>query len=190
MVRRLCSLDIPRVGSKQIQRLKPDVSLLNTAGVSFAVLTSTLSTVALFYSKDIKAAIYGGSKPDIHVQILERNYDPIPLRFYAFVFFPNLFASCSLLYFNPSLQLPIWGLFLGIAVAAVALVPLGIIAAISEIISSFPAGIPVLEDCMLVTILTDCMDYLANTTIGLNVLSEFIAGVVFPGDFLPCANSL
>lgn len=54
------------------------------------------------------------------------------------------------------LQLPAWGLFLAILIAVIFLVPVGVISAVSE------------------------------TTIGLNIVTEFIAGYLIPGK--PIAN--
>lgn len=62
--------------------------------------------------------------------MLERSYEPVPPSYYAAIFGVNLVAAMVLLTFYP-LQLPIWGLFLAIAIAIVFLVPVGIIAAIT-----------------------------------------------------------
>lgn len=62
----------------------------------------------------------------------------------------------SLVHYSPELQLSVTGLLLAVVLAIVFLVPCGIIAAIT------------------------------NTTIGLNVVTEFIAGYLYPG--LPIAN--
>nr|XP_018259221.1 OPT family small oligopeptide transporter [Kwoniella dejecticola CBS 10117]OBR81379.1 OPT family small oligopeptide transporter [Kwoniella dejecticola CBS 10117] len=61
------------------------------------------------------------------------------------------FGAAVLLVKTTPLQMPIWALVLAIAIATVFLVPVGIITAVS------------------------------NTQIGLNVLTEFVAGVLMPG---------
>ncbi|WVO15443.1 OPT family small oligopeptide transporter [Cryptococcus depauperatus] len=61
------------------------------------------------------------------------------------------FIAAVLLLNTTSLQMPIWALLLAMAIATVFLAPVGIIAAVS------------------------------NTQIGLNVLTEFVAGVLMPG---------
>lgn len=66
--------------------------------------------------------------------MLERSYEPVPPSFYAAIFGVNLLAAMILLTFYP-LQLPIWGLFLAIAIAIIFLVPVGIIAAITCVAS-------------------------------------------------------
>lgn len=135
-------------------RLTPYFAL--SYGVSFAVLTAAVTTVLLWHWSDIKQAIEGGEVVgDIHVAMLERSYPKIPNSWYAGVFGGNLIAAMLLVTFWP-LQLPIWGLLLSICMAIVFLVPIGVIAAIT------------------------------NTTLGLNVITEFVAGYLFPGK--PIAN--
>ncbi|GAA5918161.1 hypothetical protein JCM8208_006843, partial [Rhodotorula glutinis] len=136
-------------------RLTPYFAL--SYGVSFAVLTSALVTVALWHWGDIKAALWAkkDARADIHVEMLERSYEPVPPSYYATVFGGSLVAASVLVTFYP-LQLPIWGLFLAIFIAIIFLVPVGIIAAIT------------------------------NTVLGLNVITEFVAGWIWPGK--PLAN--
>lgn len=64
-------------------------------------------------------------------------------------------AAAFLVTFYP-LQLPVWGLVLSVIMAVIFLVPVGVIAAVT------------------------------NTTLGLNVITEFVAGFLFPGR--PIAN--
>ncbi|GAA6030608.1 hypothetical protein NBRC10512_007749 [Rhodotorula toruloides] len=137
-------------------RLTPYFAL--TYGVSFAVLTSVLTSVALWHWDDIRAALSSrtGDSTDVHVEIVERNYLPVPSLHYVVIFGLNLLAAIVLLAFYPQLQLPTWGLLLSLSLALVCLVPIGIISAIT------------------------------NTTIGLNVLTEFVAGFIWPGK--PIAN--
>ncbi|BGP25943.1 hypothetical protein JCM10295v2_004886 [Rhodotorula toruloides] len=137
-------------------RLTPYFAL--TYGVSFAVLTSVLTTVALWHWDDIRAALFSrtGESTDVHVEIVERNYPSVPSSHYAIIFGLNLLAAIVLLAFYPQLQLPTWGLLLSLSLALLCLIPIGIISAIT------------------------------NTTIGLNVLTEFIAGFIWPGK--PIAN--
>lgn len=80
----------------------------------------------------------------------------MPSLHYVVIFGLNLLAAIVLLAFYPQLQLPTWGLLLSLSLALVCLVPIGIISAIT------------------------------NTTIGLNVLTEFVAGFIWPGK--PIAN--
>ncbi|GAA5933561.1 OPT family oligopeptide transporter [Sporobolomyces koalae] len=137
-------------------RLAPYFAL--SYGISFAILMSAVTSVLLWNVKDIKGAILAGreEKGDIHVQMLERNYPNVPSRWYLMTFGVNFAAAAILLVFYPTLQLPVWGLVLAVMLAVMFLVPIGIISAIT------------------------------NTTIGLNVITEFVAGYIWPGK--PLAN--
>lgn len=80
----------------------------------------------------------------------ERNYPGVPTRFYVLCFVTMLAAASYIIIAYPILQLPFFGLLLALGMSAVFLVPLGILAA------------------------------LTNVTIGLNVGSELVAGLLFP----------
>jgi hypothetical protein len=101
---------------------------------SFAILTSAVSTVCLYHWRTVRDAFStsrragAGPPPDVHVAMLERHYDPVPGSWYALMLGIPLAGSVYLCLFYP-LQLPVWGLFLAIAIAATFLVPCGIIAA-------------------------------------------------------------
>ncbi|KAI5475497.1 hypothetical protein MNV49_001311 [Pseudohyphozyma bogoriensis] len=148
------SLNETRYAEIQPIRLTPYFAL--SYGVSFAVLTSAIATVILWHSGDIRSAFASrGVAGDIHVEMLERSYKPIPKSYYLTVLFSMLAGSTALVLFFP-VQLPVWGLYLAIILALIFLVPVGIIAAIT------------------------------NTTLGLNVITEFVAGFLWPGK--PIAN--
>lgn len=87
--------------------------------------------------------------------VLERSYPGIPASYYAVIFSTMVVASTILVSFYP-LQLPIAGLFLAIAMSVAFLIPVGIIAAIT------------------------------NTVLGLNVITELVAGFIYQGK--PIAN--
>ncbi|KAM0748072.1 OPT-domain-containing protein [Meredithblackwellia eburnea MCA 4105] len=149
------SLNETRFGEIEPILLTPYFAL--SYGVSFAVLTSAITTVVVWHWDDIRDAFgrRGDTAGDIHVEMLERSYPAIPTSYYIVVLGGNLAAATVLMMFFP-LQLPVWGLYLAIAMAVVFLIPVGIIAAIT------------------------------NTTLGLNVITEFVAGYIFPGK--PIAN--
>jgi len=65
-------------------------------------------------------------------------------------------SSAVILVYSSPLQLPVWGLLLAVSISLLFLIPVGIIKAVS------------------------------NTGIGLNVITEFVAGVLLPGR--PIAN--
>ncbi|GAA5821476.1 hypothetical protein JCM10212_002122 [Sporobolomyces blumeae] len=179
------SLNEPRYAAVGPLQLVPYFAL--SYGTSFAILTSAVSSVVLWHSHEIKSALFRSSsssaassangKPgrttrtgdardseertgvedaDVHVQILEKSYANVPNTWYILTFVANCVGAAALLTFYPQLQLPVWGLVLAVLLAIVFLVPIGIISAIT------------------------------NTTIGLNVITEFIAGWIWSGQ--PLAN--
>ncbi|WWC91168.1 OPT family small oligopeptide transporter [Kwoniella dendrophila CBS 6074] len=148
--------------------LKPDLSLDEAAyeeakpllltpyfaltyGLSFAALSSVLVHVWLWHRDEIKEALSkrGNDLSDVHNKLM-RSYPPVPSSWYIALLAINFVAAIVLVKTTP-LQMPIWALLLAMAIATVFLVPVGIIAAVS------------------------------NTQIGLNVLTEFVAGVLMPG---------
>ncbi|EHS63910.1 OPT family small oligopeptide transporter [Puccinia graminis f. sp. tritici CRL 75-36-700-3] len=126
-------------------------------GVSFAVLTSAVMTVFLFHSEDIKSALSARNKisTDVHVEIMERNYENVPMSWYAWIGGTMFLASIFVVLFYP-LQCPVWALLLALGMATFFIIPMGIIKATT------------------------------NTQIGLNVITEFVAGILLPGK--PLAN--
>ncbi|ORX39348.1 OPT oligopeptide transporter protein-domain-containing protein [Kockovaella imperatae] len=120
-------------------------------GLSFAALSSILVHVWLWHRDEIKEALSKrtAALTDVHNRLM-RNYLPVPSSWYFGLLAVNFGAAVLLVKTTP-LQMPIWALVLSIAIATVFLIPVGIIAAVS------------------------------NTTIGLNVLTEFVAGVLMPG---------
>jgi predicted PurR-regulated permease PerM len=104
-----------------------------TYGVSFAVLTAAVVTVFLWHYDDIISAFSSRhaaekSPPDVHVQMMEASYDPVPASWYAAIGISMLLAAMYVVTFYP-MQLPIWALFLSLLVALVFLPACGIIAA-------------------------------------------------------------
>ncbi|GAA5888097.1 hypothetical protein JCM16303_001503 [Sporobolomyces ruberrimus] len=126
-------------------------------GISFAILMSAITSVLIWHSGDIKKAFTARSgEGDVHIKLLERNYLNVPRSWYIATFGANFVGASILLTFYPQLQLPVWGLVLAVILAVVFLVPIGLVAATT------------------------------NTVIGLNVITEFIAGYIWPGK--PLAN--
>jgi hypothetical protein len=95
------------------------------------------------------------SRPRESPSLIRRSSLTSRSRYYMGVLVSMLCAAMALVTFWP-LQLPVWGLFLAILIAVLFLIPVGIIAAVT------------------------------NTTLGLNVITEFVAGYLFPGR--PIAN--
>ncbi|KAL6842478.1 hypothetical protein ACP4OV_027713 [Aristida adscensionis] len=129
-------------------------------GIGFASLMSTLSHVALYHGKDIwelwrratAAKASGGKDEDVHTRIMKRNYKPVPQWWFhvmlALVLALSLFTCEG---FGGQLQLPYWGLLLACAIAVTFTLPIGVIAATT------------------------------NMQPGLNVITELIIGYLYPG---------
>ncbi|KAF8318464.1 OPT superfamily oligopeptide transporter [Clavulina sp. PMI_390] len=126
--------------------------------LGFAALTSAIMHVILWHRKDIMNAVFASRR--------ERSEESIHNRLmeaYAPVpksWYIGIFSLTLVMTFvlieSAPLQLPAWGIVLAVFVAMIFLVPVGIISAVSE------------------------------TTIGLNIVTEFIAGFLIPGK--PIAN--
>ncbi|KAI9629076.1 hypothetical protein KEM48_011146 [Puccinia striiformis f. sp. tritici PST-130] len=134
--------------------VRPDFTLDE---LNFAVLTSAVVTVFLFHSEDIKSALSARNKisTDVHVEIMERNYENVPTSWYAWIGGTMFCASIFVVLFYP-LQCPVWALLLALGMSTFFIIPMGIIKATT------------------------------NTQIGLNVITEFVAGILLPGR--PLAN--
>lgn len=94
-------------------------------GISFAILASAISTILLWHTADIKAAFFSSattSKTDYEPGL--DDYEPVPPAWYITIFLINLAAAVFLVARFP-LQLPVFGLLLGILLALVFMVPIG-----------------------------------------------------------------
>ena len=124
--------------------------------ISFAILISACVSVVLWNWRDIKMAF---STRQVAGGIHCEMLDrsyPPVPKSYYLAVFCSMFAAATWLVLAYPLQLPVWGLMLSFLVALVFLPPLGIIAAAT------------------------------GSTLGLNVITEAIAGWLYPGK--PIAN--
>lgn len=85
-----------------------------------------------------------------------RNYEEVPRSWYYITLGASLGAAILLVALTPELQLPVWALLIAVLIALAFLVPVGIVKAVSD------------------------------TGVGLNVITEFVAGYMLPGR--PIAN--
>lgn len=122
-----------------------------TYGIMFAGLASVLTHTALHHGKDIVAQFRRSrSEPeDIHGKLMQA-YPEVPHWWYMATFIVAFGVSFGVIYAWP-IYLPWWGLILAVAIAAVFVLPCGIIQA------------------------------LTNQQPGLNVITEFIIGYAKPG---------
>ena len=98
-------------------------------GLSFAVLTAAVATVLLWNWRTVRAAFSTSRGPaDVHVRLLEQNYEAVPASWYAAIGGSMMAASIVMVSIYP-LQMPIWALLLAVFMGAVFLLPCGVIAA-------------------------------------------------------------
>ena len=118
-------------------------------GISFAILTSTITHVLLWHGKDIKRALWNPIYSDVHNQLMKA-YPLVPQSWYLWILCISLSIAVVLVLTTP-LQFPVWGLFLSVGMSLFFLIPIGILKAVSD------------------------------TGVGLNVITEFVAGYLIPG---------
>ncbi|XP_008239237.1 PREDICTED: oligopeptide transporter 7 [Prunus mume] len=130
-----------------------------TYGVGFAALTATIVHVALFHGREIweqSKASFKEKEMDIHTRLMQR-YKQVPEWWFVVILLVNIAVTIfTCQYYNDQLQLPWWGVLLACAIAIFFTLPIGIITAIT------------------------------NQTPGLNIITEYIIGYIYPG--YPVAN--
>ncbi|KAF3976247.1 hypothetical protein CMV_000565 [Castanea mollissima] len=129
-----------------------------TYGFGFATIASTLSHVALFYGREIYDRYRASSKgkEDIHTRLM-KNYKDIPSWWFYLLLIVTISVSLVLcIFLKKEVQMPWWGLIFAAALAFIFTLPISIITATT------------------------------NQTPGLNIITEYIMGVILPGR--PIAN--
>ncbi|ESW17942.1 hypothetical protein PHAVU_006G000100 [Phaseolus vulgaris] len=131
-----------------------------TYGVGFAALTATVMHVALFHGREIweqsKWSFKEKTSVDIHTKLMRR-YKQVPEWWFVCILLATIAATVfTCEYYKAQLQLPWWGVLLACAIAIFFTLPIGIITAIT------------------------------NQSPGLNVITEYIIGYMYPG--YPVAN--
>ncbi|KAJ3191698.1 hypothetical protein HK101_007492 [Irineochytrium annulatum] len=120
---------------------------------SFLVFTAAIVHVALWYGKDIwhrfRTAMEDLDSNDIHAKLMNA-YPDVPDLWYLILLGVNLAVAIAICQFG-GFDLPWWGVILGFILAAITILPIGIIQAIS------------------------------GQQLGLNVMSEFLIGLILPG---------
>lgn len=129
-----------------------------TYGFGFATIAATVSHVALFYGREIYDRYKASTKGkmDIHSRLMKRYQDIPSWWFYILLGVTMLVALALCIFLNDEVQMPYWGLFLASAIAFSFTLPISIITATT------------------------------NQTPGLNIITEYIMGVIYPGR--PIAN--
>ncbi|XP_057968973.1 oligopeptide transporter 7 [Malania oleifera] len=130
-----------------------------TYGVGFAALTATIVHVGLFHGREIwelSKASFKEKTMDIHTKLM-RKYKQVPEWWFVVILVSNIGLTIfACEYYNEQLQLPWWGVLLACGIAILFTLPIGIITAIT------------------------------NQTPGLNIITEYIIGYIYPG--YPVAN--
>uniref|UniRef100_A0A5B6ZJY7 Putative oligopeptide transporter 7 n=1 Tax=Davidia involucrata TaxID=16924 RepID=A0A5B6ZJY7_DAVIN len=130
-----------------------------TYGVGFAALTATVVHVLLFHGREIweqSKSSFQQKTMDIHTRLMSK-YNQVPEWWFWCILVANIAATIfACEYYNDQLQLPWWGVILACAIAIFFTLPIGIITAIT------------------------------NQTPGLNIITEYIIGYIYPG--YPVAN--
>ncbi|KAM3206710.1 hypothetical protein ACQJBY_062069 [Aegilops geniculata] len=128
-------------------------------GVSFASLTATIVHVLLFHGSEIlqlSRSTFQGKSVDIHTKLMRR-YKQVPEWWFICILLVSIAATVfACEYYIEQLQLPWWGVLLACAIAFFFTLPIGIITATT------------------------------NQTPGLNIVTEYIIGYLYPGR--PVAN--
>ncbi|XP_076899557.1 oligopeptide transporter 4-like [Bidens hawaiensis] len=129
-----------------------------TYGFGFATIASTLTHVGLFYGKEIYERYKASTKgkTDVHTRLM-KNYKDIPAWWFYVLLAITLMVSLALtIFMKHQVQMPFWGLIAAAVMAFVFTLPISIITATT------------------------------NQTPGLNIITEYAMGLVYPGK--PIAN--
>ncbi|XP_057773220.1 oligopeptide transporter 4-like [Salvia miltiorrhiza] len=128
-------------------------------GFGFATIAATISHVALFYGKEIYERFKASKKGkiDIHTRLMMKNYQDIPSWWFYILLAVTLVVALMLcIFMKDEVQMPVWALVLSAVLAFSFTLPISIITATT------------------------------NQTPGLNIITEYLMGVIYPGR--PIAN--
>ncbi|KAJ4962257.1 hypothetical protein NE237_022196 [Protea cynaroides] len=149
-------LDIPSY--EQQGRIHLSMFFAVTYGIGFAAIAATLTHVGFFYGREIYERYREAAKGkiDIHTRMM-RKYEDIPQWWFYVLLLICIAVSLVLcIAVKSQIQMPWWGLLLGSALAFTFTLPVSIITATT------------------------------NQTPGLNVITEYLMGLIYPGR--PIAN--
>ncbi|XP_011003045.1 PREDICTED: oligopeptide transporter 4 [Populus euphratica] len=149
-------LDLPNY--EQQGRIHLSMFFALTYGFGFATIAATLTHVAFFYGREIlqKYRASYKGKEDIHTKLMKRYKDIPSWWFYLLLGVTLIVALALCIFLNDQIQMPWWGLIFASAMAFVFTLPISIITATT------------------------------NQTPGLNIITEYVMGVILPGR--PIAN--
>ncbi|KAI3448216.1 hypothetical protein Pfo_004881 [Paulownia fortunei] len=127
-------------------------------GLGFATIASTLTHVGCFYGREIYARFWASckEKEDIHTRLMRR-YQDIPSWWFYIILGVTLAASLILsIFLKTQVEMPWWGVLFASTIGFIFTLPISIITATT------------------------------NQTPGLNVVAEYVMGIIYPGR--PIAN--
>ncbi|KAJ0024356.1 hypothetical protein Pint_08533 [Pistacia integerrima] len=151
------SFELDEASYKELGRIHFTFFAL-TYGFGFATIASTLSHVALFYGREIydRSRASTTRRQDIHTRLMQR-YRGLPLWwFYALLGVTVAIPLALFTSLRKEVQMPWWGVIFAAGLAFIFTLPVSIITATT------------------------------NQTPGLNIITEYIMGVIQPGK--PIAN--
>ncbi|EXC01175.1 Oligopeptide transporter 4 [Morus notabilis] len=143
---------------KQQGRVHLSTFFALTYGFGFATIAATLTHVALFHGREIYERYKASfrGKEDIHTRLMKK-YKDIPSWWFHLLLAVTITVSLALcIFLKKEIQMPWWGLLFAAALAFIFTLPVSIITATT------------------------------NQTPGLNIITEYIMGVILPGR--PIAN--
>ncbi|PQP94595.1 oligopeptide transporter 2 [Prunus yedoensis var. nudiflora] len=144
-------IDMPSYQKHGLINLSVFFSL--TYGIGFAAVIATLTHVALFNGREIYEQYQSShtGKIDIHTKLM-RKYKDIPDWWFHSLLFLSMALSLALcIFLKKEVQMPWWGLIFAAGMALVFTLPISIITATT------------------------------NVTPGLNVITEYVMGLILPG---------
>ncbi|CDP19591.1 unnamed protein product [Coffea canephora] len=145
--------ELDKVQYEQQGRINLSTFFALAYGFGFATIASTLTHVALFYGREIydRYRASSNARPDIHTRLM-RKYKDIPNMWFIVLLSATLIVSLALcIFLKKEVQMPYWGLLLAAAVSFLFTLPISIITATT------------------------------NQTPGLNIITEYLMGVMYPG---------
>ncbi|KAM3207463.1 hypothetical protein ACQJBY_062610 [Aegilops geniculata] len=142
----------------KLGRINLSIFFAISYGFNFATIAATITHVGLFYGKEIYHRFRASQQeePDVHTKLM-RKYEDIPAWWFYSVTALSMIVSLILCtVLKDQVQLPWWGFLFACAMAFTFTLPVSIISATT------------------------------NQTPGLNVITEYVMGLIMPG--YPIAN--
>ncbi|KAG4402886.1 hypothetical protein GLYMA_02G301800v4 [Glycine max] len=138
------TFDIDMDSYKNYSKLYLSITFAYDYGLSFATLTATIAHVALFHGKMIlqlwkktRSALKGQEAGDVHTRIMKRNYEQVPeWWFVSILLLMIVVALITCEGFGKQLQLPWWGVLMSLVIALVFTLPIGVIQATTNMVTS------------------------------------------------------